>query len=316
MWERAITGLASKLLLDDSGIIDVGANIGGVSHAFSQIVPRGSVVAIEANPGLKKVIRKRINRFKLSNVRVLNRAAYKKNFRILKLYTDQSTYASSSSLYRSEENQKQRRVLTVKLDSLRVKNLRLIKIDVEGAEVDVLLGAKEIINKLQPWIIFEVEIPIRSNEENPMLILDGYNYKFFNVNVLEEIQYDDLLDYPGVFNLLAVPGNKVFQVKKQALYPIGIQQILNLKKGDYLFDISLDGEPKCIQGIGIWNLDDESWEIYYETRLSSLSHSTNSCLPVYLNSDAALEIRFGLSCLHNHFVQAQLYSLEFEITRA
>lgn len=57
MWERAITGLANKLISSDSGIIDVGANIGGVCHAFAQLVPDGKVIAIEANRSLIKQIK-------------------------------------------------------------------------------------------------------------------------------------------------------------------------------------------------------------------------------------------------------------------
>lgn len=139
MWERALTGLASKLLNRDSDVIDVGANIGGVSHAFSQIVPDGNVVAIEANRKLINKIKARVNDFDIKNLRILHRAAYKTNFRILTLHTDRLHYASSSSLYRSDSNLSKQWVRTLKIDSLHLKKLELIKIDVEGAEVDVIL---------------------------------------------------------------------------------------------------------------------------------------------------------------------------------
>lgn len=90
MWERALTGLATKLLNRDSDVIDVGANIGGVSHAFSQIVPDGHVIAIEANRKLINLIKGRLNEFDIKNLRVLHRAAYKTNFRIKTLHTDRS----------------------------------------------------------------------------------------------------------------------------------------------------------------------------------------------------------------------------------
>jgi len=83
MWERAITGLAKKLLSSDSGIIDVGANIGGVSHAFAQLVPDGKVIAIEANRLLIKQIRRKKRQYQLTNLHIRNRAAYKKTSRFL-----------------------------------------------------------------------------------------------------------------------------------------------------------------------------------------------------------------------------------------
>jgi FkbM family methyltransferase len=315
MWERAITILAKKLVTPSSGIIDVGANIGGVSHAFSQIVPDGKVIAIEANRSLIRQIRFRKYRYHLTNLVILNRAAYKQNYRILKLWIDSSPYASSSSLYRIEQNHKKRLVPTITLDSLKVKNLSLIKIDVEGAEVDVLLGAKNTISNRSPWIIFEIEVPIRTTEKNPISMLDGYGYLFFDVNTLERISYESLNLNPGVFNLLAVPRTKVFDVQKQLIQNLDLGDEIDLKKGEYLFSVELGGDLGCKQGIGIWNLTESNWEIYYETRMSSLVHTTNSCLPVYLDQDSKVEIRFGLECPHAHFVTSKVYSLNFLISQ-
>jgi FkbM family methyltransferase len=316
MWERAVTGLAAKLLKRDSDIIDVGANIGGVSHAFSQIVPDGNVIAIEANRKLIKKIKSRIVEYNLTNVRVLHRAAYNTNFRILTLHVDRSLYASSSSLYRIESNLSRQWVRTLTLDSLELNKLELIKIDVEGAEADVLLGATEIITSIKPWVIFEIEVPIRAKEVNSMTLLDQQGYSFLDVNKLEKIDFLALERNPGVFNLLAVPNNKFLEVVKESIQNLGLEEPIDLERGDYLFEIILSGEAECVQGIGIWNLDESNWEIYYETGISRLAHSANSCLPVYLGNDAKVEIRFGLECSHHHFIQARVQSLVFRIERA
>jgi hypothetical protein len=44
----------------------------------------------------------------------------------------------------------------VKLDDQKINDCSLIKIDVQGFELPVILGAKNIIEKFQPWIIFEI----------------------------------------------------------------------------------------------------------------------------------------------------------------
>jgi len=47
-------------------------------------------------------------------------------------------------------------VPVVRLDDENLKDVDLIKIDVQGWELEVLQGAEEIIKKQHPWVIFEV----------------------------------------------------------------------------------------------------------------------------------------------------------------
>ena len=58
--------------------------------------------------------------------------------------------------------------------------VRLIKIDVEGHEHDVLLGAKEVIAKYQPIIIFEQhESDFIGNSTKSIDLIRSYNYSKF-----------------------------------------------------------------------------------------------------------------------------------------
>lgn len=178
--------------------------------------------------------------------------------------------------------------------------------------MDVILGAAKTISKTKPWIIFEMEVPIRPGEGNPMSLLKLEKYIFFDVNKLEKVNFSDLEQNPGVFNVLAVPNNKNFEVQKVNLKTLNLGEPIELVRGDYLFDLTLTGESDCVQGVGVWNLDDSNWEIYYETRIAFLMHSANSCLPIYLESDTRVEIRFGLECNHQHFLEGRLQSLVFQ----
>lgn len=91
-----------------------------------------------------------------------------------------------------------------KLDTLYLtgleKKIKGIKIDTEGEDFKVLVGAKNIIDKFKPEIIIEVR------EKNKILIsnfLKKYSYKFFNVlNLKEEL---DLENYKikNIINLYA-----------------------------------------------------------------------------------------------------------------
>jgi hypothetical protein len=44
----------------------------------------------------------------------------------------------------------------VRLDDEQLTDVDLIKIDVQGWELEVLRGAEQIIKQQQPWVIFEV----------------------------------------------------------------------------------------------------------------------------------------------------------------
>ena len=47
--------------------------------------------------------------------------------------------------------------LTKKIDDLNLKDIGFIKIDAEGAELKVLIGAKKLIKKYKPTLLIEIE---------------------------------------------------------------------------------------------------------------------------------------------------------------
>jgi hypothetical protein len=69
----------------------------------------------------------------------------------------------------------------------KIKNVKLIKIDVEGAESDVLRGAKKILKRDHPRIIFEAWDEKNLNKIKKILILFKYQIK--------RIGYEDYLAY-------------------------------------------------------------------------------------------------------------------------
>lgn len=77
------------------------------------------------------------------------------------------------------------KVICRKIDSLSFENVGLIKIDVEGFEIDVLKGAVRTINEQKPNMIIENEI---IHQKNPMELLKliigfGYQVYFPTVNI-------------------------------------------------------------------------------------------------------------------------------------
>ena len=141
-------------------VVDVGAHIGPYSIIASKRVgPNGKVVAIEADPNNFDLLSRNIQLNKLSNVMALNYAAYSEAKKI-KLYLpsagEKSPYTKYNTIMsdKARNNEKFVEVKANTLDYLlQSKNMikqeqevNWIKIDVEGAEYEVLRGAKNILS--------------------------------------------------------------------------------------------------------------------------------------------------------------------------
>ncbi len=80
----------------------------------------------------------------------------------------------------------------ITLDSLALPRIDLIKIDVEGMELEVLQGARESISRSQPLLLVEI---IKSDEKAITELLEAGGYKAFPVgmNILGVHSTDPLL---------------------------------------------------------------------------------------------------------------------------
>jgi FkbM family methyltransferase len=149
------TALIRKYVKKDSNCIDIGANLGHILMEIVAAAPRGKHFAFEPIPNLYQSLKKRFS----NNTTVYN-------------YALSSTKGSTSfnyypgrpavSGFRERNNQigQEPTLLTVqveKLDDLipEDRKIDLIKIDVEGAEYEVLQGAKNVLIKNKPLVLFE-----------------------------------------------------------------------------------------------------------------------------------------------------------------
>jgi FkbM family methyltransferase len=136
-------------------IIDVGANIGYFTVLFGCIVgPNGSVFAYEANPKVYDFLKENIYLSQLQDrVLLLNRAVSSKYdnlvFHVSKRYQGNSSLKDHSAEYRKQFATDTFDTIYVPAEPLDChqfdKDIELIKIDVEGAEYDVLSGAWELL---------------------------------------------------------------------------------------------------------------------------------------------------------------------------
>lgn len=190
-YEEKTLKLMRSILKPGDVFIDVGAHIGSYTIPMARIVgSHGLVIAIEPSP-LHKVLLKNIYLNNLKNVIVCKKAAYSKTTKLRFHYNPKKTGISHLS-----NKDLELEVDTSTLDDIirdvvnyPIKRIKLIKIDVEGAEAEVLRGAMYTLKNTE-YIIFEA----RKETLNECIELLSDEFK---INFIESVTTG------SVYNLIA-----------------------------------------------------------------------------------------------------------------
>ena len=163
-------------LSDDSIIIDVGAHSGQFTKLFSTIVPDGRVYAFEPGSYASSILKKVIDVHRLKNVTHVNKGLGEHyNKELLNIPVKKSGSLGFGLSHLGNDKQDVRTTLSetieiITLDSFaeheRLEKINFIKADIEGWEMQLLLGAKSIIQKWHPILTLEVNRFFLSRAEN------------------------------------------------------------------------------------------------------------------------------------------------------
>lgn len=147
--------------------VDVGADYGKYTVTVAKIIGEdGKVIAIEPHPDNYKKLKRNIELNKLNNVVIYNIAAWSDK-QVLKLYIGKSHgFHSVLKNYGFGSIPVKARSLDEVLWENDIKRgVVLIKIDVEGAELEVLKGLAKTLKEFHPKIIIEVWNDIKQVEK-------------------------------------------------------------------------------------------------------------------------------------------------------
>ena len=148
--------------------IDVGANIGYYALMLASFVGEtGDVVCIEPDPDNLVELSRNIQCNRMANVAVLQAAAAAdEGFAELRTGLNSHISAECGDLT----------VKTIKLDRFAKKRVGFVKVDVEGYELEVLRGARQLIAEQRPNLFVEVHPLHQSRTQVVELIqmLQGY----------------------------------------------------------------------------------------------------------------------------------------------
>ena len=137
--------------VSNSTAIDIGSNIGNHAIEFAKYFKK--VICYEPNPRAYDLLA--TNTKHLKNVEVFNWGIGSKE-EYLQLQENINNIGGSSAKYQIDE----KNIVNIEIKPLdndfdSLKKVMLLKIDVEGMEIDVLRGAEKIIAKFYPLICFE-----------------------------------------------------------------------------------------------------------------------------------------------------------------
>ena len=180
-------------------VIDCGAHIGIFSLLFARLAgDNGKVVAIEPEERNYKALVKMVELNKnVVPIIPLKVAVYKDDC-WLDLYIAQKSGSHTIAPYYDERKKvllnKKEKVRVLKLDTI-VKELSLekvdfIKMDIEGAEIDALLGAEQTIKKFKPKLaICTYHRPTDFEEIRNIILSYNPNYKFKEIEKGEKVLF-------------------------------------------------------------------------------------------------------------------------------
>ena len=178
-------------------VVDCGANIGVHTVEWSRSMHGwGSVIAIEAQERIYYALAGNIAMNNCFNAKAIFAAIGARPGEILVPVPDYFSPASFGSLELRKSESTEFigqavdysadhcvKVRMISLDELALKRLDFMKIDIEGMEVEALLGAEQSIRAFKPQLLIE---KIKSDEREIRSFLEKFDYKLFasGINLL------------------------------------------------------------------------------------------------------------------------------------
>jgi FkbM family methyltransferase len=158
VWEPEVTEYICPRIKPGMTVIDVGADTGYYTLLFAKRVGRvGRVIAFEPIPSAREALKRNISLNNYTNITVCDFALYSSNSSTV-LEAPRQVSRINPRKTKNEKNciQIQTRIFDECVPELKVRGIDLVKIDVEGAELDVLHGMKDSLERCHPALLIEV----------------------------------------------------------------------------------------------------------------------------------------------------------------
>lgn len=198
-YEHETVAACKNVIKPGMVVMDIGASIGYYTSLFSNITGRkGVVYSFEPEKSNFNILTKNVLSLKYRNVTVINKAVSNINGKV-KFY--KARLSALGSLYKFKDTEGKTLVEAITIDRFlaknRIKKVDFVKIDTEGAEINVIKGMKNLIKQLNAIkMVIEVNPKaLKSAGSNVKKLYSLLNSFDFKTRIIEK--YDE-----GSYNIL------------------------------------------------------------------------------------------------------------------
>lgn len=208
--ESDLFEFAREFVLPGSVVWDVGANVGLLSVAAAQRAgASGKVIAVEPDIWLAGLLRKSASMQPASSASIqvipaaISDAPAVASFHVVRRCRAGNFLEGSGGSSQTGGVRETVSVLTITLDWLLEQAVApsVLKIDAEGAESNILRGARRVMAEAQPVILCEVRDRTRNHVTELLL---RYGYTLFDWDAIPRVQVKC-----ASFNTLAIPPGRL-----------------------------------------------------------------------------------------------------------
>ena len=175
-FEAAEIEVLRRLARPGTTVVDAGANVGVITVPLALAVgTEGRVLAFEPSPATVELLRENVLRNGLQNVTIVEAALGDNRGVAALVLEDDSAYNSIAGAAPKGAGTE---VPVERLDDVWNEagrpEVSVVKVDVEGAELEVLVGAVELLRSCRPAVLVEAAEPTRAMAATAFLRSHGY----------------------------------------------------------------------------------------------------------------------------------------------
>lgn len=190
-------------------IIDCGANIGMSLIYFKKLYPNAKIIAFEPDKKIFDYLKYNVNSFAFKDINLINKGLWEEET-ILKFYSEG---ADGGRLAKGTDKKKLIEIETVKLSPyLKNTEVDFLKIDIEGAETEVLLECQNELKNVKNIFIEYHSFTKQTQTLSTILnILEKNNFRYYieHIGVRSTHPFCSIKDYEGFDNQLNIFGYRI-----------------------------------------------------------------------------------------------------------
>ncbi len=186
-------------------IIDCGANIGLSVIYFKRLYPNAKIIAFEPDPKIFRYLEHNIASFGFERLELINKALWSDEAE-LEFYSEG---ADGGRIKEVGDREKIVKIKTEKLSKYLSQKVDFLKIDIEGAEYEVLNECKHLLNNVENIFVEYHSFAYKKQNLSEILkILEesGFRYYIEHIGVKSVHPFENISNYVGFDNQLNIFG--------------------------------------------------------------------------------------------------------------